>query len=89
MQVSNCHENHIFPAHGGELVDLILGSLLGLIGNATPYLLPSRGNRPAQPNIKSKLPWLLLASSSACHLLKVRVKGWGVFFSFDYAFSAA
>ncbi len=89
MRVSNCHENHIFPVHGGELVDLILVSLLGLIGNATPYLLPSRSNRPAQPNIESKLPWLLLASSSACHLLKVRVKGWGAFVSFDYAFPAA
>jgi hypothetical protein len=56
MRVSNCHENHIFPAQGGELVDLILVSLLGLIGNATPYPLRSHSNRPGRFNIKSKLP---------------------------------
>jgi hypothetical protein len=39
MRVSNCLENHIFPAHGGELVDLILVSLVGLIGDSAIDLI--------------------------------------------------
>jgi hypothetical protein len=38
IRVSNCLENHIFPAYGGEMVELILVSLVRLIGDTTSQM---------------------------------------------------